>query len=206
MIIQYKDLEPILRRIAASPQDREAWELFYRRTWPFVFAYCYRLLRGRRDLAEDVSQDVFLRLLRSFDPAAFRNLEAFPAYLIRVCRSAALDALSQAHHAGEGDVPANQEFSIETLRSAEATPEQAVDASRSLRTILSSLDDQSLTLLKMIYGEKNRPLRDVAKELKISYGALSVRLHRLRQRVRKLACGGEVHEKGGATSEPSKER
>lgn len=57
-------LEPALATLAENRRDQKAWEDLYRGLWPWVMATMYRGLGGQRALAEEASQEVFMKLLR----------------------------------------------------------------------------------------------------------------------------------------------
>ena len=81
------ELEALLKRCAAS--DAQALELLYARVAPILLAVLLRMLK-RRDLAEDVLQDVFVKVwqqARQFDPIRGRPL----AWLISMARYRAID-------------------------------------------------------------------------------------------------------------------
>jgi RNA polymerase sigma-70 factor (ECF subfamily) len=81
------ELEALLRRCAAA--DAQALETLYVRVAPILLAVLLRMLK-RRDLAEDVLQDVFVKVwqqARQFDPIRGRAL----AWLISMARYRAID-------------------------------------------------------------------------------------------------------------------
>jgi RNA polymerase sigma factor (sigma-70 family) len=57
-------LESTLAILAKHPRDQMAWENLYRELWPWVMATMYRGLGAQRALAEEASQEVFMKLLR----------------------------------------------------------------------------------------------------------------------------------------------
>jgi RNA polymerase sigma-70 factor (ECF subfamily) len=78
---------------AVATGDEAALRRLWDRAGPTLFGLCLKMLR-RRDLAEDVLQDVFLRIwqkARSYDRAHGDPL----AWMIVVARHAALDRLRQ---------------------------------------------------------------------------------------------------------------
>lgn len=90
------DGETDIKRLLAG--ERGAWPAFVRRHAPIIYAAIHRQLRasGRLEEAEDVAQDVFVRLcakefrlLREFDPARAR----LTTWLTVIATSAAIDHL-----------------------------------------------------------------------------------------------------------------
>lgn len=84
-------LEGLLAAVAAG--DAAGFRALYLATSPKLFGIILRICR-ERSLAEDVLQDVFLRVWRKagdFDPASGRAL----AWLTVIARNAAIDAIRQ---------------------------------------------------------------------------------------------------------------
>jgi RNA polymerase sigma-70 factor (ECF subfamily) len=99
-----------------APQDEAEFTEFVQRQSRFVFRVAYAVLRHSHD-AEDVAQEVFLKLYRNRAWMEMRNEQAF---LARMTWRAALDWLPQRTEVAEA--------SIELLSNA-PTPEQNAIAS-----------------------------------------------------------------------------
>lgn len=78
--------------LAARDGDRVALSSFVRRTWPDV-ARLAAAVAGR-DLAEDVAQDAYLRMLRALPD--FRGDSAARTWLMAIARRASVDAVRRA--------------------------------------------------------------------------------------------------------------
>src|SRR5688572_30871413 len=64
--------------------DQAAWETIVRLYWRKVFNIAYKFV-GRHDQAEDLTQDVFLKLYKSLD--TFDRRANFQTWLISVSRN-----------------------------------------------------------------------------------------------------------------------
>ena len=175
------DLGAILDRLAHSRGDEEAWELLYRRFWPLVMAVTYRILGGRRDLAADASQEVFLRLLRYCKFDQFRDPDAFKAYLYVICRNVALDFLSQLARTPEVLTPEphaeSPDSHVETV-----TPELIAVLRQQLRELLSELNEPDRHIVQLLM--EGFSIAEIATQTGMTYSTVATRLHRLRRRVR----------------------
>jgi RNA polymerase sigma factor (sigma-70 family) len=140
----------------------------------------FRTLHGARDSAEDVSQDVFLRLVRSCDFSAFPNSRAFLGYLHAVCKNAARDLNRRKNTTQEspGD--------LDRIPSPRKEQLQA-DARLRLEKVFSGLEPDDLLLAE--YLLEGYTLNEIAALTNGKYGALAVRIHRLRARLREQALG-----------------
>jgi RNA polymerase sigma-70 factor (ECF subfamily) len=68
--------------------DQSAWETIVRMYWRKVFNIAYKFV-GRHDMAEDLTQDVFLKLYKSLD--TFDRRANFQTWLISVSRNLCID-------------------------------------------------------------------------------------------------------------------
>src|SRR6188768_2619831 len=88
--------------------DQAAWETIVRLYWRKVFNVAYKFV-GRHDMAEDLTQAVFLKLYKSLD--TFDRRANFQTWLISVSRNLCIDHYRSARKEREAinsDVDPNQ--------------------------------------------------------------------------------------------------
>ena len=68
--------------------DQRAWDLIVTRYWRKVFNVAYKFV-GRHDLAEDLTQDVFLKIFKAL--GTFDRRANFQTWLISVSRNLCID-------------------------------------------------------------------------------------------------------------------
>src|SRR6478735_4281351 len=68
--------------------DQQAWEQIVRLHWRKVFNVAYKFV-GRHDEAEDLTQDIFLKIFKSLD--TFDRRANFQTWLISVSRNLCID-------------------------------------------------------------------------------------------------------------------
>jgi len=68
--------------------DQQAWDLIVTRYWRKVFNVAYKFV-GRHDLAEDLTQDVFLKIFKAL--GTFDRRANFQTWLISVSRNLCID-------------------------------------------------------------------------------------------------------------------
>ena len=68
--------------------DQVAWEQIVRQNWRKVFNVAYKFV-GKHDEAEDLTQDIFLKLFKSLD--TFDRRANFQTWLISVSRNLCID-------------------------------------------------------------------------------------------------------------------
>src|SRR5213078_1642195 len=68
--------------------DQAAWDLIVRQYWRKVFNVAYKFV-GKHDEAEDLTQDIFLKIFKSLD--TFDRRANFQTWLISVSRNLCID-------------------------------------------------------------------------------------------------------------------
>lgn len=172
------------RRIAPArpgsglPQDFEAWFHEHRTA-------VYRYVRFRvatREVAEDVTSEVFMKALRSLH--RYDEMKASPrTWLLRIARNAVTDHLRALRRRGSlhvsldrvpdlvADVPSQEERVVREERI-----QRLLNGSQTLRKA-----DQEILSLRYGSGLDNR---EIAEHLGISNNAVAVRLHRALRRLK----------------------
>lgn len=171
--------ERLLRR--ASRGDEAAFLQLYERHRDAVFRFAYRLL-GSMELAEDIAHDCFLSLLRQ--PGKFdASRAALRTYLLAAARN-----LSSKHFRGAGGDVAIEEV-FEELR----VPERAGPLSQLLTEELSGEVRRAVAELPPLQREalvlfeyEELSLAEIALVVGADVGTVKARLHRARQRLRKV--------------------
>src|SRR6187397_67607 len=88
--------------------DQAAWELIVRQYWRKVFNVAYKFV-GKHDEAEDLTQDIFLKIFKSLD--TFDRRANFQTWLISVSRNLCIDHYRRVRKERETidrDVDANE--------------------------------------------------------------------------------------------------
>lgn len=181
-------LEPVadelgvaLGRLRQSPSDDGAWRSIYRRLWPFVLAVAYRRVKDN-GIAQDIAQDVFVRIARLRPYDRIKDPEQFRAYVWRMAVNVA-NSYARSARRRERGLNALWDWSGREPWVAPASSDDRLVFEELLRLAHDTVEPQDRKLLGLLL--EGRPLADVASELGLTYSAAGVRLHRLRQRLRK---------------------
>lgn len=151
----------------------------YRKMWPWVLAVLYRTLRAHRELAEDASQEVFIRLLRYARFAEFQGEKEFKNYVYIICQNVGRNYISVLSGLREHSLEKIEEQILEWKNSE--SHERDVLLSVRAQEILNNLGADDRRLMEMIVA--GHDLADVAKNMGLSYKNAAVRLHRIRKRL-----------------------
>jgi len=176
-----EQLTEALQRLARARDDQQAWQILFAGSWATGLSASHRVLRGELDLAKDVTQEAFKRIVHYCNFGELDDADAFLAYLRAVCRNTARDALRQL-------VPDARALPLEELettapkRGLPDTPEQLLRAKQLQDQLLTKLDREDQQLLKLLV--EGYSLSEIASRLGLSYPNAGVRLHRLRKTLR----------------------
>lgn len=166
--------------------DAEALGLLMERHKAAVFGYLLGIT-GRRDAAEDLFQEVFLKLVRN--PGAYSEREKFKAWLFTVARNAAMDlfrregARGEVALEGDGETPGPADF----LAAAEPGPAEAFYGKALGERIDAALAALSEDQREVFYLRHYSGLsfREIAEMLKVPIGTVLARMSRAAAQLRK---------------------
>ncbi len=169
----------------AAAGDRAAAESLIRCHQASLFGYLLRM-SGRPDVAEDVVQEAFVRVLKNLD--RFDDRYRFSTWLFTIARRLYLNQREKLHPAYDSDavgLAAGRESRPEAL-AAEA--EAGVQARGALESALLevSLDQREVLVL---FHQHDWPIWLIARHLGMPQGTVKSHLHRGRRRLREILSG-----------------
>jgi RNA polymerase sigma-70 factor (ECF subfamily) len=173
---------------ACRRSDPGAFEELVERTHRQVYTLAYRLV-GDRHEAEDVVQEAYLRAYRALP--GFRGDARFETWLYRIVANAAMTHLRRRGRFGE----LLAEGHPAALREPEARTAEETLGDAEVKRALAALPEgqRVVVVLKDVYGFS---CQEIGDHIGISEGAVKVRLHRARRRLKELIYGpeGQGHE------------
>src|ERR1051326_8697744 len=99
-------IEALIQRCLTG--DQAAWELIVRQYWRKVFNVAYKFV-GKHDQAEDLTQEIFLKIFKSLD--TFDRRANFQTWLISISRNLCIDhyrSVRKERETIDRDVDANE--------------------------------------------------------------------------------------------------
>jgi RNA polymerase sigma-70 factor (ECF subfamily) len=170
--------------------DAAAWEDLVRVHTRRVYGLCYRFT-GREAEAQDLTQEVFLRVYRSL--ASFRTNEgSFTTWLARLTRNLLIDHYRRTRHERVTDSIEEQlpgvELRSENRDSLANRPDSAVagrEASELLQGALAKLSPELRETI-ILRDLQEMEYREIAQALSIPEGTVKSRLNRGRAELGRL--------------------
>jgi RNA polymerase sigma factor (sigma-70 family) len=178
MISPDPEIDSALKRLATSRQDDQAWSLLFRRMWPFIFSVVYRRMQGDRTAAEDATQEVFIRLVKSCPFDELSTADAFRGYAWRVA-----DNVGRTYRQRRAKVREIQWIDEEPTEHQEPDFEIEIELDEILGDVWRNLDPAERKLLRLILS--GTKLNEIARKCHLSYANAGVRVFRLRRKLRK---------------------
>jgi RNA polymerase sigma-70 factor, ECF subfamily len=175
----HESLTEIVDNLRRDPTNETAWSNLYLRLWPFMIAVAYRLLNGDRSAAEDVAQKAFLKVMRSRGLLGLEDEQAIRAFVGRATHNCAIDHWRRNRRIEFRGTS----LDVEPASAIDPRDESALETADWLANLLSELSEMDRRILQMtIDGEG---LSAIAEATGWTYSNVGVRLHRLRQKLRK---------------------
>jgi RNA polymerase sigma-70 factor (ECF subfamily) len=156
--------------------DQAAWNAIVERHWRKVFNVAYKFV-GRHEEAEDLTQDIFLKVFRSL--ATFDRRANFQTWLISVSRNLCIDhyrSVRKERDTIDRDVDPN----ALAPASAEATPERQLELRDRAAMLRKALDCLPATLRSAVVLRDIRELtyQEIAEKLDLPEGTVKSRINR----------------------------
>jgi RNA polymerase sigma-70 factor (ECF subfamily) len=180
------EIETLIQRCLQG--DQAAWERIVRQYWRRVFNVAYKFV-GKHDEAEDLTQDIFLKIFRSLD--TFDRRANFQTWRISVSRNLCLDhylCVRTVRQRIDREVDANEL----TPAAAEPGPIAALeqrDRVSLLRAALLALPETLRTAVVM-RDIQELSYQEIAERLELPEGTVKSRINRgrteLARQIRKL--------------------
>jgi RNA polymerase sigma-70 factor (ECF subfamily) len=179
-------IDALIQRCLAG--DQIAWEQIVRQHWRKVFNIAYKFT-GKHDEAEDLTQDVFLKIFKSLD--TFDRRANFQTWLVSVSRNLCIDhyrSVRKERETIDRDVDAGELSPVAQTVSPVAQLEHA-DRVELLKKALDQLPPtlRSAVLLRDI---QELSYQEIATKLRLPEGTVKSRINRgrteLARQIRRL--------------------
>src|ERR671913_1527553 len=182
--------------------DQLAWEMIVRQHWRKVFNVAYKFV-GKHDEAEDLAQDIFLKIFRALD--TFDRRANFQTWLISVSRNLCIDHYRSVRKERE-TIDRGVDAAELSPQSSDAGPIAALeqrDRVLLLRQALAALPETLRTAV-LLRDIQELSYQEIADKLRLPEGTVKSRINRgrteLARQIRKL----RGHDYGPSGTRPQK--
>src|SRR6266576_826301 len=179
-------IEALIQRCLSG--DQAAWDLIVKQYWRKVFNVAYKFV-GKHDQAEDLTQDIFLKIFKSLD--TFDRRANFQTWLISVSRNLCIDHYRSVRKERE-TIDRGVDASELSPASPDPSPVAALeqrDRVQLLREAMSSLPETLRTAVLM-RDIQELSYQEIADTLRLPEGTVKSRINRgrteLARQIRKL--------------------
>jgi RNA polymerase sigma factor (sigma-70 family) len=164
----------LIQRLRKRADSERLWEAWYKSTYPMLYFAAFRLANGNADIARDLTQETFTRFLEYRAIDRVENEQHALAYLIKTCRNLAIDRNAHAKA-----VPMENLTEVEVMSAPEQSAGSIIDLSR-------AVDELDVADRELVHWMRDGlGVGEIAAKLGISYTAAGVRVHRLKNQLRK---------------------
>jgi len=175
--------------------DQQAWEQIVRQYWRRVFNVAYKFV-GRHDEAEDLTQDVFLKVFKSL--ATFDRRANFQTWLVSVSRNLCIDhyrSVRKERETIDRDVNAD-DLSPHSVEVSAHVVLERLDLAQELRRALQQLPE-SLRTAVVMRDIQELSYQEIADRLRLPEGTVKSRINRGRHELARQIT--RLREKGLAS-------
>ena len=187
-----ESIDELIERCLAG--DERAWDRIVTQHWRRVFNVAYKFV-GRHDVAEDLTQEIFLKIFRAL--GTFDRRANFQTWLISVSRNLCIDHYRSVRKERE---LVDRNVTAEDVSPVSREPDALTALERSDRRVLlhralEQLPDTLRTAVLM-RDIQEQSYREIARELDLPEGTVKSRInrgrHELARQIRRLISEAEA--------------
>ncbi|MGE5815151.1 MAG: RNA polymerase sigma factor [Acidobacteriota bacterium] len=170
--------------------NQAAWEAIVRQHWRKVFNVAYKFV-GKHDEAEDLTQDIFLKIFKALD--SFDRRANFQTWIISIARNLCIDHYRSVRKERE-TIAREVDAGELSPASTDASPLRQLEQSDLREMLRQALDQLPLTLKTAVVMRDLHELsyQEIAERLGLPEGTVKSRINRgrieLARQIRRMAA------------------
>lgn len=181
MKVSYRKKESLSEEeiVMLAKEDPRYFDFLYKKYFQPLFLFINRRT-DREQLTKDICQETFIKAMLNIHKFEFRGYP-FSSWLYRI----AINELNQ--HYRKNDVKRVVSFDSKDIPEIFELDEQQIDKDLLIKLMMNEIDqlkDNDLLLMEMHFFEK-RSYKEIAEILDIKEGNAKVKVHRIKERIRK---------------------
>lgn len=166
--------------------DKSAFEELITYYHPYVYRYLVRLC-GNDTLAEDLTQEVFIKVIRNIDKFDLKGKAKFSTYIITFCKNCYID-----YYRKNKNIINNAVIDDNQVLQYEGVEDKVLDKmdAESAISALEKLPEEQSLVIRMKYLE-DMTLKEIGEKLKLEPKTIKSRIHNGIVKLRKIFEGGD---------------
>ncbi len=175
------------RRLIRKAQrgDSEAIEALIKGHQEPLYAFMLRL-SGRPDLAEDIVQESFVRVLRNID--RFDSRFRFSTWLFTIAKRLFVNYMQKHRPSYDSDTVGGCSSSVDAPGRRSEDDEKRTNVRDVLERAFEGLTEQQREIV-MLYHQQNWSITEISLHIGMPEGTIKSHLHRARRRMRRIIDG-----------------
>ncbi len=159
-----------------SKKNQQLFETVYRQCYPMVLQMCLGFVKGNSDLANDLSQEVFINIWNALDK--FEGKSTPKTWVYRITVNTCLQYLRKEKNKTKLPIEKVEQVLID--ESKEIDPQQ----NQNLYRAIGQLEELNRLLIMMVLEEQDYDT--IAEVLGITPTNVRVKIHRIKKRLKKI--------------------
>jgi RNA polymerase sigma-70 factor (ECF subfamily) len=161
--------------------DASAIEALIRAHQDALFAFMLRM-SGRPDIAEDIVQEAFVRVLKNLD--RFDSRFRFSTWLFTIAKRLYVNSMQKHRPTYDSDVVGSWQGTLSSP-GGDAARHETIDNARSVIDFaLRGLASHQREII-LLFHQQNWPINEIALYMRMPEGTVKSHLHRARKRMKK---------------------
>lgn len=153
-----------------------------------LFAFVFRM-SGRPDVAEDIVQEAFLRVLRNLD--RFDTRFRFSTWVFTIAKRLYMNAVQKHRPAYDSDTVGGWQGSGPSPSVESARNEMMDNVRGVLDAALAGLNEQQREIV-LLFHQQNWTITEIAEHLTMPEGTVKSHLHRARKRMKRVITDNRI--------------
>ncbi|WP_299437573.1 RNA polymerase sigma factor [uncultured Aquimarina sp.] len=159
-----------------SKKNQEFFQTIYKQCYPMVVQMCLGYMKGDADLANDLTQEIFINIWNAMD--SFKGKSTHKTWVYRITVNTCLQYIRKEKN--------KKKVSIEKVEHAltEESYEATSDQNHSLYRAIGTLEELDRLLIMMVLDGQGYD--DISEIMGIKSTNVRVKIHRIKKRLKKI--------------------
>ncbi|KZL91733.1 RNA polymerase sigma factor [Clostridium magnum] len=168
--------------------DKEAFQELISKYHPFVYKFLIKIT-ANEDVAEDITQETFLKLIRNIEKFDVHGKAKFSTYIITISKNCYIDYLRKEKKFSQ-DLAIDENINAEDINTNTESIVLEKIYSKEVKKELENLSEEQKLAIKMKYIE-GLTLKEIGEKLELEPKTVKSRIHNGIVKLRKIFEGGD---------------